>query len=259
MASYVAAAMLGAVLAGVIVNWLVLPGFLGSTHSIVAFFMFSVLFCALFTGIAFAFRFHGAFIARVRSEEQYKTRVEHEIRTALAIQQALMPTSRRLPPLFDVAGAALPIRSISGDFLDYFESPGGRLAFVLGDVSGKGPASALLAAAIQGMFTSVAESEEHPADAILRVNRALVRRAGHSKFATVFHGLLTPDGNLYACNAGHDPPLLPRGAGPDGEMFGEERVLACLEGTGGRPAAPLGTGCRRVLPLQSGSARESYP
>jgi sigma-B regulation protein RsbU (phosphoserine phosphatase) len=232
------------------------------------------------------------------------TRVEHDIRTALAIQQALMPTSRRLPPLFDVAGAALPSRSISGDFLDYFESPGGRLAFVLGDVSGKGPASALLAAAIQGMFTSVAESEEHPADAIRRVNRALVRRAGHSKFATVFHGLLTPDGNLYACNAGHDPPLLLRGggrsewlqggglllgifeeavyedvsvrlspgdalvlfsdgvteaAGPDGEMFGEERVLACLEGTGGRPAAPLGTGCRRVLPLQSGSARESYP
>ena len=120
VASYVTAAMLGAVLAGVIVNWLVLPGFLGSTHSIVAFFMFSVLFCALFTGIAFAFRFHGAFIARVRSEEQYKTRVEHDIRTALAIQQALMPTSRRLPPLFDVAGAAPPRRSISGDFLDYF-------------------------------------------------------------------------------------------------------------------------------------------
>jgi sigma-B regulation protein RsbU (phosphoserine phosphatase) len=213
-------------------------------------------------------------VGRVREEERFKARVEHEMRTAAAMQQALMPMNRPVAPLFDVAGAALPGRTISGDFLDYFELPGARLAFVLGDVAGKGPASALVAATIQGMFSAVSESEERPADAIRRVNRALVSRAVQSKFATVFHGLLLGDGRLYACNAGHNPPLLLRAdgrsewltvgglllgvfdqatyeeepahlapgdtlvlfsdgvseaVGPGGTMFGEERILTCLE------------------------------
>jgi serine phosphatase RsbU (regulator of sigma subunit) len=212
-ASFALASMTGAAMAGVLVHLFVVPGFLGSTRSVIAMLVFSALFSALFVGIFYAVHFHRAYLERVRSEEQVKARIEHEMRTAAAIQQALLPIGRTLPPLFEVAGAALPSRSISGDFLDYFELPGGRLAFVLGDVAGKGPAAALMAAAIQGMFTSVADSEERPADAMDRVNRALVRRSVQSKFATVFHGLLLADGRLYACNAGHNPPLLVRAGG----------------------------------------------
>jgi sigma-B regulation protein RsbU (phosphoserine phosphatase) len=60
------------------------------------------------------------------------------------------------------------------------------------------------------MFFSVADSDESPAEAIRRVNGALVRRSVESRFATVFHGLLTPQGRLLVCNAGHNPPLLLR-------------------------------------------------
>jgi hypothetical protein len=298
-ASYTVAAVLGAALSAVLVRLFMIHRFMGNARSVMSLLLYTLLFAALSIGIAYAFHFHGAYMDRVREEERFQARVEHEMRTAAAIQQALMPMNRPVAPLFDVAGAALPGRTISGDFLDYFELPGGRLAFVLGDVAGKGPASALVAATIQGMFSAVSESEERPADAIRRVNRALVSRAVQSKFATVFHGLLTADGSLYACNAGHNPPLLLRAAGgsewlttgglllgvfdqaifeeqparlapgdtlvlfsdgvseavgPGGAMYGEERILSCLEAARRLPAA--GVLDRLLVDVQTFAAGE---
>jgi sigma-B regulation protein RsbU (phosphoserine phosphatase) len=209
--SYVMAGMLGAFIAGAILNLTIAHGLFGSGRSLVVLGLFSFMFSILVVGISLTLRFHGAYVTRVRQEEQIKAKIEHEIRTAAQIQQALLPHDRALSPRFEAAGACLPSRTIGGDFLDYFEVPGNRLAFVLGDVSGKGPPAAIMAAAIQGMFFSVAdESDESPAETIRRVNGALVRRSVESKFATVFHGLLTPEGRMVTCNAGHNPPLLLR-------------------------------------------------
>ena len=43
---------------------------------------------------------------------------------------------------------------------------------------------------------------------LTRVNRALLARSVESRFATIFFGVVTPDGRLTYCNAGHNPPLL---------------------------------------------------
>src|SRR5262249_25683545 len=153
----------------VIVNYAMFSGrMITGWRSIVLLGLFSLVFTLLFVGVSFAVHFYTAYIERVREEEHFKARVEHEIRTAAQIQQALLPRERTLSPRFEAAGACLPSRTIGGDFLDYFEVPGNRLAFVLGDVSGKGPPAAILAAAIQGMFFSVADSDESPAETIRR-------------------------------------------------------------------------------------------
>jgi serine phosphatase RsbU (regulator of sigma subunit) len=213
MSTFVVSSMGAAILAALVANLTVLPGFLGSGRSITIFLLYSLVFCTMFMGIGYALSYQRAYLERVRNEEQMKARIEAELRTAASIQRALLPGNRALPAFVEAAAAALPSRTIAGDFLDYFELPGGRLAFLLGDVSGKGPPAAILAAALQGMFSSVAETEECPMDAISRVNRALVRREVESRFATVFHGLLSADGALVTCNAGHNPPLLLRAAG----------------------------------------------
>lgn len=213
IASFGVAGMVGSFVAATILHFTILPQIFMNARSVLVFTMFSLLFCMLFLGIGYAAHFYGAYIGRIREEEKIKARIEHELHTAALIQQALLPGRRAMAPMFEAAGTSLPTRLIGGDFLDYFELPDRGLSFVLGDVSGKGPPAAILAAAIQGMFASVAETGERPADAIARVNRALVRRAVESKFATVFHGLLGPDGALASCNAGHNPPLLLRGDG----------------------------------------------
>jgi len=93
---------------------------------------------------------------------------------------------------------------------------------VLGDVAGKGPPAALLTAVLQGIFAANADSGFTPAETMGRVNTALLRRAIESRFATLWYAMLSCDGNLTYCNAGHNPPLL----------FGRDGLRGRLEAGG---------------------------
>jgi sigma-B regulation protein RsbU (phosphoserine phosphatase) len=79
---------------------------------------------------------------------------------------------------------------------------------VLGDVAGKGPPAALLAAQLHGILAALANLDGTPADILTRANRVLLRREPESHFATAVYGLLSGDGHFTYCNAGHNPPLL---------------------------------------------------
>ncbi len=139
--------------------------------------------------------------------------LQHELRTAAAIQRALLPNTHRTGPFFDAAAATLPCRSIGGDFFDYFDFPDGAFGFALGDVAGKGPPAALLAALMQGALTAQTHLGDGPAAKVAAVNTAIVRRGIPGRFVTLFYGVLYPDGRLIYCNCGHNPPILARAGG----------------------------------------------
>ncbi len=133
---------------------------------------------------------------------------EHELKVAAEIQRALLPQSCHSGTSYEVAGTSIPCRAIGGDFFDYFTLPDGAFSFVVGDVAGKGPPAALLAAMLQGIFASSAHRGESPAITIRHANHLLVRRGIESRFATTVFAELLSDGRLTYCNAGHNPPLL---------------------------------------------------
>ena len=108
----------------------------------------------------------------------------------------------------DLAAESIPCRTVGGDFFDYLEVGERGLGFALGDVAGKGPPAALLAAAVQSNFVAHAPVSNDPAEAMARVNKALLRRAIDARFATMFYGAVTADGHLSYCNAGQEPPLV---------------------------------------------------
>ncbi len=145
--------------------------------------------------------------ARLYREAIEKARLEQEMRIAAEIQQALWPKAQQSGTYFRAAAASLPCRSIGGDFFDYINFDE-AFGFALGDVAGKGPPAALLSALMQGIFAAQAASTLGPADTIRLVNTALVRRGIESRFVTIFYALLTENGRLTYCNAGHNPPLL---------------------------------------------------
>ena len=81
-----------------------------------------------------------------------RARIERELKVAADIQRALLPELARKASGFEVAAASAPCRAIGGDFFDYYDQPTGAFGFCLGDVAGKGPAAALLAAECQGIL-----------------------------------------------------------------------------------------------------------
>jgi serine phosphatase RsbU (regulator of sigma subunit)/pSer/pThr/pTyr-binding forkhead associated (FHA) protein len=151
--------------------------------------------------------------ARLYAEAAERAKLERDLRVAAEIQRALLPEPRCTAATFDLAATTVPCRTIGGDFFDYLDLPGGQFGFALGDVAGKGPPAALLAATVQSHFVAHAPVAEHPADMMARLNRALLRRAVEARFATMFYGALSADGRLHYSNAGQEPPLV---VGADG-------------------------------------------
>ncbi len=137
-----------------------------------------------------------------------KARLDQEMATAAQIQQALLPTRSRAGDYFDSAAEMLACRSIGGDFFEYVDLPDNRFGFALGDVAGKGPPAALLGALLQGNLAAQTSVASGPAEALSSVNTALLHRAIESRFVTLFYAVLSPDGQLTFCNAGHNPPFL---------------------------------------------------
>ena len=151
--------------------------------------------------------------ARLYQQGLEKTRLDEELRMASRIQQTLLPDARRTGAFFDIVAASVPSRAIGGDFFDYQALPGGRLGFGLGDITGKGPAAALLASLVQGALASRAadtdaDGDEWPRATVEQLNRILLSRRIESRFVTLFLGALSPDGTLAYCNAAQNPPLL---------------------------------------------------
>ena len=137
-----------------------------------------------------------------------KAKLDQEMATAAQIQQSLMPTRSRAGKFFDLAAEMIACRSIGGDFFEFVDLPDGRFGFALGDVSGKGPAAALLAALAQGHLGAQTNSAQGPAATLASLNEAIANREVDGKYATMFYGLLDPQGHLIFCNGGHNPPFL---------------------------------------------------
>jgi sigma-B regulation protein RsbU (phosphoserine phosphatase) len=146
--------------------------------------------------------------ARLYREAVEKARIDQELRTASKIQQALLPEPRRHGAFYAAVGASVPSRMIGGDFFDYADLADGAFRFSLGDVTGKGPAAALVTAVVQGILGSHTQTAITPSALLSLVNRVLLSRPIESRFATIFLGALTPAGVLTYCNAAQNPPLL---------------------------------------------------
>ena len=103
----------------------------------------------------------------------------------------------------------LTAKEVGGDLYDFFLIDKYRLGVIIGDVSGKGIASALLMAVSKTLLKATAY-KGIPADNILReVNNVLVDDSPSNMFVTVFYGVLdTRNGAFEYSNAGHNSPYI---------------------------------------------------
>ena len=141
-------------------------------------------------------------------ERLEKARLDKELRTAAEVQRTLLPRTAHVNAFSESVGDSLPCRAIGGDFFEFVALPSGDVAIAMGDVAGKGPAAALLAALLQGMISTEAPAGGTPAAILSRMNQRLAARGLESRFATFVYGVLSSDGRLIYSIAGHNPPVL---------------------------------------------------
>jgi serine phosphatase RsbU (regulator of sigma subunit)/CHASE1-domain containing sensor protein/anti-sigma regulatory factor (Ser/Thr protein kinase) len=144
--------------------------------------------------------------------ESFHHSVEQELGTARSIQHALLP--KDLPRLegWKIAYHYQPAREVGGDFYDFLRLEGDRVGLVIGDVSGKGIAAALVMANTQSVLRAVARRGNiAPGQVLAEANEVLYAYIPAGTFVTCFYGVLDPEsGRLVYANAGHDPPYLQR-------------------------------------------------
>ena len=147
--------------------------------------------------------------ARLHREAIEKERIERELELAAAIQREILPHSLPEVPGLQLAAANFPTRQVGGDYYDFFPLSGGRLGFLVADVSGKGVPAALLVSTVHAAVHLQIDEAKTIVELFERIDRHLRRYAATRKFLTIFFGLIEPDsGVLRYVSAGHNPALL---------------------------------------------------
>ena len=138
-----------------------------------------------------------------------KERMENELKIASEIQAAALPHNHFKSEAIEISAALLPAREIGGDLYDYFFLDKHHLAFLIGDVSGKGAPAALFMMKALTCFKNVAALDKPLLDTMLEVNKRLIEGNTGEMFVTAFFGVLdTRNGEIRYVNAGHCPPLV---------------------------------------------------
>jgi phosphoserine phosphatase RsbU/P len=147
--------------------------------------------------------------SRLIEKERERQRLEQELNIAREIQQALVPQGMQHFPHLAVTGLHRPCYEVGGDYFDVYPLADGRVAILIADVAGKGLGAALLTTMLQGTLSGMSLGVD-PVQVFSHLNRFLCQRAAVRRYATMFFGLLSPDGTLEFVRAGHPSPMLLR-------------------------------------------------
>jgi serine phosphatase RsbU (regulator of sigma subunit)/predicted enzyme related to lactoylglutathione lyase len=114
-------------------------------------------------------------------------RAAQELEIARQVQARLFPQIRPELKTVEYAGICLQARLVGGDYFDFLSLGPQRLGLIIGDVSGKGIAAALLMANLQASLRSQSALAYNQPEALLRsVNRLFFENTGDNAYASLF-------------------------------------------------------------------------
>jgi serine phosphatase RsbU (regulator of sigma subunit)/catechol 2,3-dioxygenase-like lactoylglutathione lyase family enzyme len=150
---------------------------------------------------------------RARAEKlEAERRSAQELQIAKQVQARLFPQT--LPPIktLEYAGICIQARHVGGDYYDFLDLGQERFGLVIGDISGKGIAAALLMANLQANLRSqCAIALDQPQRLLRSVNQLFYENTIESAYATLFFAEYDDTvRRLRYVNCGHLPALLLR-------------------------------------------------
>jgi serine phosphatase RsbU (regulator of sigma subunit) len=140
-------------------------------------------------------------------------RAAQELEIAKRVQARLFPQTRPAIRTLEYAGICIQARQVGGDYYDFLDLSQERFALVIGDISGKGIAAALLMANLQANLRSQsALALDQPQRLLEYVNRLFFANTADGSYATLFFAEYDDKARrLRYANCGHLPALLLHG------------------------------------------------
>jgi phosphoserine phosphatase RsbU/P len=154
---------------------------------------------------------------RLESEQ----RMAQELENAREVQARLFPQTRPVLGTLQYEGLCMQASSVGGDYYDFLDLGRERFGLVIGDISGKGTAAALLMANLQAHLRNLCATYssrpftpfalEQPQRLLHSVNRLFCENTADRAFATLFFSEYDDTARrLRYANCGHLPALLLR-------------------------------------------------
>ena len=138
-----------------------------------------------------------------------RQKLDQQLTLARNIQSKLTPTKPEHGFDVDVAVCYEPAMWVGGDYYDVWTLEDGRIAFAVGDVSGKGLPAAMIMSNLQAALRTTMTFCTELSTVAEHVNNHLCRSLQDEMFVTFFLGLFEPSTNkLSYVNAGHILPLI---------------------------------------------------
>jgi len=168
-------------------------------------------------------------IVQVRYEEQLKL-IERDIEQAAQVQQHLIPSDPPTINYLEIETFYSPSRLVGGDYIDYIERPNDRYLIVIGDVSGKGIAAAMMMSSIQAMVHLFAKQKVTLNELMTSLNNSVYQVSSQGRFVSLVCFEFDKKKNeMLMVNCGHNPPMLVSSAGDFTSLDANYPVLGVVE------------------------------
>lgn len=140
-----------------------------------------------------------------------QVQLQRDLDLAAQIQAELLPKTDLPGGDWQFATHYEAAGPVSGDYCDLVTGRDGSIYFMLGDVSGKGVAAAMLMTQLHAMFRTLISTGLPLEGIVERASSMFCESSLPTQYATLVCGRACPSGEVEICNAGHLPILWLRG------------------------------------------------
>lgn len=153
--------------------------------------------------------------AKMHSQILEQERAKRELGFAKEVQQGFLPRSMPKVPGYKFWAFYEAAGEVGGDYYDFVRLPDGKLAAILGDVSGKGVTAALIMAkASSDTKVALLTAGGDIGHAMFEINNAVTESTPDDKFITMVICVIDPKTHtMQIVNAGHMSPMIRRADG----------------------------------------------
>jgi phosphoserine phosphatase RsbU/P len=163
--------------------------------------------------LARTFNFMSDAMVNLLSQNAQKASLEKEMELARQVQQAMLPPATLdQHGSFKVIGYCMPASQCGGDWWMYRKLANGKMLLVIGDATGHGIHSAMIAATARGAVEALAALDEkllQPEQVLRAIDSAIAMVGEHNVLMTAFAAVFdSQSGVLQYANAGQNFPYV---------------------------------------------------